>query len=73
MNTNASWLEFDEKHVILFGLPENKDVGNYFVNISVSDGEFIDFSNFTLEVINITDPPKIITKEIPLAYEDNYF
>jgi len=73
MSTNASWLEFDQKSAALSGLPENNDVGKYWVNISVNDGEYIDFSNFTLKVINVNDPPKIITKEIALAYEDNYY
>jgi uncharacterized membrane protein len=73
MSSNASWLEFDQKSAILSGLPENNDLGEFWVNISVNDGEYIDFSNFTLEVINVNDPPKIITKEINVAYEDNYY
>jgi hypothetical protein len=73
MNTNASWLKFDQKSATLSGLPENDNVGEFWVNISVSDGEYIDSSNFTLKVLNVNDPPKIITKEIAVAYEDNYY
>jgi uncharacterized membrane protein len=73
MSTNASWLEFDQKSGTLSGIPENNDVGEFWVNISVSDYEYIDFSNFTLKVINVNDPPKIITNEILVAYEDNYY
>jgi uncharacterized membrane protein len=73
MSTNASWLEFNQKSTTLSGLPENNDVGEFWVNISVNDGEYIDFSNFTLEVINVNDPPKIITKEIIVAVEDIYY
>jgi hypothetical protein len=70
MNTNASWLEFDQKSGTLSGIPENKDVGEYRVNISVSDAEYEDFSNFTLKVINVNDSPKIITKDNNTAIED---
>ena len=73
LSTNASWLKFDQESVILYGLPENNDVGEFWINISVSDGEYIDFSNFTLNVINVNDPPKIITKEIAVAYEDSHY
>jgi hypothetical protein len=73
VSTNATWLNFDQKSNILSGLPENDDVGNFWVNISVSDGEYFVFSNFTLEVLNVNDPPWIITKEIDVAYEDKYY
>jgi uncharacterized protein YjbI with pentapeptide repeats len=73
MNTNASWLQFDEPSAILIGTPTNDDVGTFWLNISVSDNEYIDFTNFTLRVININDPPMIITIDNLTAYEDDLY
>ena len=41
----------------------NDDIGEYWINVAVSDNEFIDFTNFTLTVINTNDPPLIITED----------
>ena len=42
----------------VFGIPENGDVGSYFVNISASDGKGgMASMNFTLVVENVNDPP----------------
>ncbi len=50
MDTNASWLKFSSEQE-LFGTPKYSDVGKYWVYISVSDGNNIDSTNFTLTVI----------------------
>lgn len=66
MNTNASWLNFSSIRE-LYGTPSSLDVGPHWVNISVSDGEFIDFTNFTITV-KAYGSPQITTPNILIAY-----
>jgi len=73
MDTNASWLRFESTTAVINGTPSNDDVGEYWVKISVSDSEYMDYSNFTLEVINVNDPPRIITKDNITAFEDEVY
>ena len=49
LTTNASWLALDDDH--LHGLPGNEEVGSFWVNITVADGQGgSDWTNFTLHV-----------------------
>ena len=73
MNSNATWLKFDPETAVLNGTPKNENVGQYWINISVNDTFDIDFTNFTLTVINVNDPPEITTEEINIANEDEFF
>jgi len=61
LTTNAgNWLHINSTTGILSGIPTNDEVGSYWVNVTVRDLAFAyDFSNFTLTVINVNDPPKI--------------
>jgi len=61
--SNASWLNFSEDHV-LQGRPDLNDMGDYWVNISVSDGKLQDWANFTLSVIYKNFHPKITTEDL---------
>ena len=71
MKTNAGWLTIATTTGILSGTPANKDVGVSWVNVSVSDGHGgIDWSNFTLTVSNVNDPPAITTTDNTTAIED---
>jgi hypothetical protein len=77
--TNGNtWLNLDQNTGILTGIPTNDEVGSYWVNITVFDGEGgFDFTNFTLYVINVNDPPQIITEDVLTAkvgelYEVDY-
>jgi len=79
LDTNASsWLNLDTTLGVLNGTPTNDDVGEYWVNVSVDDGEDgTDFTNFTLTVINVNDPPSIITNDLTFvrlgdSYEVDY-
>ncbi len=69
MDTNATWLAFDNSTAVLNGTPKNNDVGKYYVNISVSDKNLKNvilsstITNFTLTVLNVNDAPKIITSD----------
>jgi hypothetical protein len=79
LKTNAnSWLNLNTTSNALNGTPTNDDVGDYWINVSVSDGEGgADSTNFTLTVFNVNDPPIITTEDITLAvvselYEVDY-
>ncbi len=66
MKTNGSWLKFLQVHA-LTGTPQSTDLGNYWVNISVSDGIYTVFTNFTITVFG-SAKPQIITTDVKLAY-----
>ncbi|MCK5559752.1 MAG: putative Ig domain-containing protein [Thermoplasmata archaeon] len=70
----GSWLYFDQITGILNGTPINQDVGSYWVNVTVNDNEDgIGFTNFTLEVINVNDPPSIIEIDPLDATAEKYY
>ena len=54
MKTNTSdWLSLDHITGWLTGIPSVNDIGTYWINISVTDGESgSDYQNFTLKVLN---------------------
>jgi hypothetical protein len=72
-STNASWLSFDNVTAILNGTPTNDDVGTYWVNISINDTMEFDFTNFTLNVVNVNDDPIINITNIEITYEDELY
>ncbi len=70
----SSWLQINITSGNLTGTPTNAEVGSYWVNISVDDGNGgWDFSNFTLTVVNVNDPPEILTNDVLIAYEDEEY
>jgi len=74
MISNAPWLEIDEETGVLSGYPANSDVGEYWVKVALFDGKgAYDIQEFTLTVINVNDPPQIITSSIPDAVEDEFY
>ena len=74
LDTNATWLQIDKDTGVLSGAPNNWFVGQYWVNVSVDDGNGgWDFSNFTLTVINVNDPPYITTHDAVSATEDHLY
>ena len=72
MQTNASaWLSLNATSGNLTGNPINADVGQYYVNITVNDGNGgTDSTNFTLTVLNVNDRPGISTTDVLTATED---
>jgi len=56
--SNATWLNFSEEQV-LSGIPTNEDVGTNWVKISVVSPIGAEYRNFTLQVLNVNDPPVI--------------
>ncbi|MFH0816457.1 MAG: putative Ig domain-containing protein [Methanobacteriota archaeon] len=70
LKTNASWLVINSNYGYLNGTPRNDDIGEYWVNITVSDGRNgYDHTNFTLSVLNVNDPPIIITDDVIISSE----
>ena len=59
LQTNATFLNINNETGILNGTPQQNDVGTYLVNVTVSDGELLDYHNFTFTVINVNDPPEL--------------
>ena len=69
METDAGWLRLDENR--LHGIPSNGDVGEYWVNMMVSDGlGGTDSHNFSLIVENLNDAPVITVEPLTRALED---
>jgi hypothetical protein len=63
--TNATWLNVKNSLGSINGTPLNEHVGGEFwVNVMVEDGEFMDHDNFTLVVNNTNDPPEIQPMEL---------
>ncbi len=74
ITTNASWLRLNETTGVLNGTPTNVDVGVFYANISVEDGNGgQDWLNYALTVLNINDAPIILTPNVPTAIEDQHY
>ena len=58
LTTDAPWLHLNESSGMVCGTPQQSDVGNYTVNISVDDGNGgWDYTEFTLRVSDVNYPP----------------
>ena len=65
LDTTATWLNLDTFFGILNGTPGSADVGIHTVNISVDDGNGgWDFTEYELEVIEINDPPELLSYKV---------
>jgi hypothetical protein len=57
LDTNASWLGIDAISGVLSGLPGTFDVGSYWVNVTLNDGNGgYDSLNYTITVSDISPP-----------------
>ncbi len=59
LDTNATFLSIagggdGEDYSVVSGTPDSGDVGSYYLNLSVSDGNSADYSNTTLAVLSQT-------------------
>jgi hypothetical protein len=71
LETNATWLFIDDNG-LLNGTPDNSDVGIFWVNVSVDDGNGgLDFRNFTLIINNV--PPTITTTNEKIILTGNEY
>ena len=74
VDTNATFLSMDYGTGVLSGTPSRNDLGSYFINVTVNDGhDGWDNSNFTLRVLNLNDPPVIITTDVPTVKENQLY
>ncbi len=73
IQTDAGWLNFNATSGVLSGTPTQTEVGFYGVNITINDTIDQDWTNFTIEVENVNDPPMIITDMLPFAQEDEFY
>ncbi len=71
--SNATWLSSNPTTAMLFGTPTNDDVGTYWVYIEINDTMDMDFTNFTLTVLNVNDNPIINTTNVEITYEDEVY
>ncbi|MCK5561629.1 MAG: hypothetical protein KAJ51_13585, partial [Thermoplasmata archaeon] len=63
-STDANWLSFNKATTMLYGTPTSSDIGDCWVNISVNDTIDLDFTNFTITVIELNNNPEIITNNV---------
>ncbi len=74
LSSNAEWLTMDYLSGIMNGTPTNDDVGIVTVTVSVHDGnEGWDSRQFDIKVINVNDPPIIITNDTLSVYQNDPF
>jgi hypothetical protein len=72
-NSNASWLNIDPLNGVLFGTPGAFDVGWYWVNITLHDGNGgYDTLDFTI-IVNDISPPIADAGEDGLVWEDSVY
>ncbi|MHC4537970.1 MAG: right-handed parallel beta-helix repeat-containing protein, partial [Planctomycetota bacterium] len=74
VDTNATFLSIDSATGVLSGTPTRNDLGTYYVDVIVNDGnDGWDNSNFTLGVLNINDPPVINTTDVLTVNETQLY
>jgi len=72
LKTDASFLSIDPSTGNLSGIPTNDDVGLWWVNLTVSDGNGEeDWTNFTLAVVNVNDRPQLNLTELMLTFKED--
>jgi hypothetical protein len=72
--TDADFLSIDPSTGSLSGIPENEDVGTWWVEVMVSDGVGGSSKvNLSLEVLNVNDDPEITTDDLASATEDTRY
>ena len=69
LRTDALWLGLNGTY--LNGTPSEADIGSYWVNVSVSDGFYLDFTNFTLQVMSMILHPIINGTGLPLVWTED--
>ncbi|MBN1389048.1 MAG: FG-GAP repeat protein, partial [Candidatus Thermoplasmatota archaeon] len=74
VTSSADWLEMDPDTGVLFGKPENDDVGVVTVTVSVTDGnDGWDSRQFDITVNNVNDAPRIISDDITSVNQGDPF
>jgi hypothetical protein len=66
--TNASWLTWDATNHIVYGTPDNENIGTFSVTIEINDGlGHNDGHNFIINVQNTI--PRILTNNVNKTFE----
>lgn len=73
LNSEATWLAINATTGVLSGTPTQNNVGPFWVNITINDTIDFDWTNFTLEVEPVNDPPLLVTEVLPIAQEDEFY
>lgn len=68
-----SWLTLNAGAHSLSGIPEHADIGTHNVELWVSDGIDSVKQSFQIEVVDVNDPPEIISSTDVYIVEDQYF
>jgi hypothetical protein len=72
VKSNATWLSWNSTNRTIYGKPSNDDVGQFWIDVSVTDGvEGVDHHNYTI-IVNNT-PPKILTKNVLSVFQDHQY
>jgi len=72
MNTFAQFITLDTSTGNITGIPSNNDVGTWWVNLTVRDGNGgIDLRNFTFTVLNTNDCPVINRSDVSYTMEED--
>ncbi|MDG6225361.1 MAG: hypothetical protein QCI82_07600 [Candidatus Thermoplasmatota archaeon] len=74
IDSDADWIHVIPGIPAVNGTPSNDDVGSWAVNVSVRDGHGgHDEMSFMVHVLNVNDPPTIITDDVEVGFEDRYY
>ncbi len=64
------WLLFDMNTMVLYGTPDNDDVGDHLVTLRIFDGTVNVDTTFTITVENTNDAPAFTSIPITMATQD---
>jgi len=70
---NTSLFDINPSNGVITFTPKNFQVGDHYINISVTDGELIDFEVVLFRVTNSNDPPQLDSIPSQTAQEGSLF
>lgn len=71
LGTDAAFLDIDENGLVT-GMPMNSDVGRFWVNVTVRDGQNgTDSRNFTLDVYDVNNPPEAGMDHLEVEFNED--
>lgn len=72
IDTDAGFLSISETNGMISGIPIQKDVGNWLINVTVSDGNGgADMISFNITIENVNDIPAALSDTITLEIEED--
>jgi hypothetical protein len=74
LDTFPAGMTIHSTNGIIKWLPTNDNANkDYLVKVNVTDGELFITQQFSVTVINVNDPPKIVTADVNYAMEDSFY